>query len=506
MSVSVRPVIVPGLALAAAIIAVAPTVTAPQHVPLAAPPTVHVEELQLAGIGQDIYTAITTVVQQAVGGVSYIVNFIPLVGGLAAAQININYFQGIQPLIEATVNYAASIVQNPLNFITEHAQLRQHPLRHRLQLRLRATAVPRPQPAAAVAADRLEHPRRAAHPRAGRRPRSGCPGRGDDDLPGRPPPTVPTVPPARPPPNGRSAPPPASPPARPRPSKPRLPTQPAPPPTASPGRHRAQGRREGLSRAPAELHDRLHQPGDLRAHLVEDLRGLPDRVRHVGPRRRPATADATPARSPTPAGSNRAINSAASVRVKVRRNWRGASSRTASRCSRVIASTRSASPAIFAVSWRAAKSAGSPPRSASTAGRLGVHRMADHRAGAGTGGRNPGSDPARGRASRSRAGGAADVARADEQDVHEPLHGVAEGRTSHCCQPSRPEVWLRPTPGCTLYEARSAGQAPLAQSVERFHGKEKVNGSIPLGGSVDVVLERRRRHGGVAQLVRAHDS
>lgn len=28
-------------------------------------------------------------------------------------------------------------------------------------------------------------------------------------------------------------------------------------------------------------------------------------------------------------------------------------------------------------------------------------------------------------------------------------------------------------------------KAPLAQSVERFHGKEKVNGSIPLGGSVD---------------------
>jgi hypothetical protein len=29
------------------------------------------------------------------------------------------------------------------------------------------------------------------------------------------------------------------------------------------------------------------------------------------------------------------------------------------------------------------------------------------------------------------------------------------------------------------------GCAPLAQSVERFHGKEKVNGSIPLGGSAD---------------------
>ena len=33
----------------------------------------------------------------------------------------------------------------------------------------------------------------------------------------------------------------------------------------------------------------------------------------------------------------------------------------------------------------------------------------------------------------------------------------------------------------------ASGEAPLAQSVERFHGKEKVNGSIPLGGSVDAV-------------------
>lgn len=27
------------------------------------------------------------------------------------------------------------------------------------------------------------------------------------------------------------------------------------------------------------------------------------------------------------------------------------------------------------------------------------------------------------------------------------------------------------------------GQAPIAQSAERLHGKEKVNGSIPFGGS-----------------------
>ena len=46
------------------------------------------------------------------------------------------------------------------------------------------------------------------------------------------------------------------------------------------------------------------------------------------------------------------------------------------------------------------------------------------------------------------------------------------------------------------------GHAPLAQSVERFHGKEKVNGSIPLGGSEGSRVGPEDRHqGGVAQLV-----
>lgn len=112
----VRPAAVSGLALTAAMIAVVPTVVIPREVAVA-PPVVHVEELHLAGIGQDIYQAITDVVQQVVGGASYLINFTPIVGGLIAAQININYFQGIQPVIEATVNYAASIVQNPLDFI-----------------------------------------------------------------------------------------------------------------------------------------------------------------------------------------------------------------------------------------------------------------------------------------------------------------------------------------------------------------------------------------------------
>src|ERR1700738_1514915 len=52
-----------------------------------------------------------------------------------------------------------------------------------------------------------------------------------------------------------------------------------------------------------------------------------------------------------------------------------------------------------------------------------------------------------------------------------------------------------------------AGQAPLAQSAERFHGKEKVNGSIPLGGSAHAGLAGGAApQGDVAQSVRANDS
>ncbi|MCX6481545.1 MAG: CotH kinase family protein, partial [Mycobacterium sp.] len=101
-----RPRLTPGVALAAAgVLALTPAVVAPTELP--APPRVQVTDVALAGIGQDIYYAITPVVQEAVGGVSYLVNAVPLIGGPIAAQININYFQGIQPVIEATVNYLA---------------------------------------------------------------------------------------------------------------------------------------------------------------------------------------------------------------------------------------------------------------------------------------------------------------------------------------------------------------------------------------------------------------
>ena len=48
-------------------------------------------------------------------------------------------------------------------------------------------------------------------------------------------------------------------------------------------------------------------------------------------------------------------------------------------------------------------------------------------------------------------------------------------------------------------------RAPLAQSAERFHGKEKVDSSILSGGSSHFAMTASDS-GGVAQMVRAHDS
>ncbi len=117
MSVSVRPLLASGFALATAgAIALGPVQIAPPAPAVAALPTVHIENVELAGIGQDVYNAVTPYVQYVVGGVSYIVNFLPIIGAPIAAQININYFQGIQPIVAATVNYLAGVIQNPLNF------------------------------------------------------------------------------------------------------------------------------------------------------------------------------------------------------------------------------------------------------------------------------------------------------------------------------------------------------------------------------------------------------
>jgi len=121
MSVSVRSLLFPAVAVAAAgTVALSPVlVVAPGHSALAAASIVDVRtaDVALAGIGQDIYYAITPTVQYVVGGVSYIINLVPIIGGVIAAQININYFQGIQPIVEATVNALAGVVQDPFAIV-----------------------------------------------------------------------------------------------------------------------------------------------------------------------------------------------------------------------------------------------------------------------------------------------------------------------------------------------------------------------------------------------------
>jgi hypothetical protein len=119
MSMSIRSALVPAVAMATVgAVALSPVMVVPGQSVLPAVPSIDVRtaDIELAGIGQDIYYSITPTVKYVVGGGSYLINFIPVIGGVIAAQININYFQGIQPVVEATVNYLAGVVQDPLNF------------------------------------------------------------------------------------------------------------------------------------------------------------------------------------------------------------------------------------------------------------------------------------------------------------------------------------------------------------------------------------------------------
>ena len=118
MAVSVRSLLVPSVALAAtSSIAMGSMLAAPPAVTLARPavqvPAVHIEDIQLAGIGQDIYYAIQPWVQYGVELAQWATVWIPPV----SSQIGILYFDGIQPVVEATVNALAGVVQNPFNII-----------------------------------------------------------------------------------------------------------------------------------------------------------------------------------------------------------------------------------------------------------------------------------------------------------------------------------------------------------------------------------------------------
>ena len=121
MSITARSLFVPGLALATAgAVALGPAVVAPSALtaekPIAALPAVHIEDVQLAGIGRDIYNSITEFVQYSVSSAQYWVSLIPYIGPPIADQIGINYFGLIQPLIANTVYYASDLVANIFAF------------------------------------------------------------------------------------------------------------------------------------------------------------------------------------------------------------------------------------------------------------------------------------------------------------------------------------------------------------------------------------------------------
>ncbi|MCE9514693.1 MAG: hypothetical protein K8R24_01905 [Mycobacterium sp.] len=122
MNLSTRSLLVPGTALATAgVLALAPSVVAPAPTSLAAPladvPMVQISDIQLAGIGRDIYNEITTFVQYTVTSAQYWIALVPVIGPPIADQVGINYFGLIQPVIANTVYVISDIIANPVNLI-----------------------------------------------------------------------------------------------------------------------------------------------------------------------------------------------------------------------------------------------------------------------------------------------------------------------------------------------------------------------------------------------------
>jgi hypothetical protein len=104
----------------AGVVALGPAVVAPPALSVAQPsiPVVQMHDVQLAGIGQDVYQFVTAWVQYGVE----LASLIPFIGGPIAAQIDIIYFDTIQPAVQDTVNYLAAVVQDPFNLIGETSQ------------------------------------------------------------------------------------------------------------------------------------------------------------------------------------------------------------------------------------------------------------------------------------------------------------------------------------------------------------------------------------------------
>ena len=122
VSVSMRSMLFPGVALVTVgAVALGPAFAAPPPMatPAAAPiPAVYVADVALAGIGRDIYNSLSATVQGLVQWAEFAVGIIPFLGGGIRAQIDINYFGLIQPLIANTVYALSNIIADPLGILT----------------------------------------------------------------------------------------------------------------------------------------------------------------------------------------------------------------------------------------------------------------------------------------------------------------------------------------------------------------------------------------------------
>ena len=113
MNVSLRPLLVPAVAIAAAgAVAFGPTIVAPPALTVAQPviamPTVHVDDIQLAGFGVDLYYALNGWVQF---GVQVAQDFFWWNPGIATGIGN--FYAVLQPIVETTVNFLATLTQGP---------------------------------------------------------------------------------------------------------------------------------------------------------------------------------------------------------------------------------------------------------------------------------------------------------------------------------------------------------------------------------------------------------
>jgi hypothetical protein len=113
VNVSLRPLLVPAVAVAAAgAVAFGPTIVAPPALTVAQPvtvmPAVHVADVQLAGFGQDLYYALNGWVQF---GVQVAQDFFWWNPGIATGIGN--FYAALQPIVETTVNFLATLTQGP---------------------------------------------------------------------------------------------------------------------------------------------------------------------------------------------------------------------------------------------------------------------------------------------------------------------------------------------------------------------------------------------------------